>query len=310
VSGEAKSNQGVGVHGAATSTTGATTGVLGTTASTANGAIGVVGKATGANGFLNGVWGETASNAGNGVYGYAPSGTGYTGGVSGESSSSGGVGVWGYSGGGSTGTMGVTGPNDPGPIGKTGVFGIATQAVGQTRGVVGRTVSPDGVGVTGVSGTGLPTVLGYVGVHGVSAGRGVFGQSGAGQGVHGHAPTGEGVRGTSTDGIGVRAGSQTGTAVYADTSGLKTGLALWTVGTVRFDNCVGAAIVRRGRASVVVTPGIDLTPQSIVTATLMGSAGAKTTVWRVSVNQSNDTFTVFLTAVATQDVRVGWHVFG
>jgi hypothetical protein len=178
---------------------------------------GVHGLSSAASGFTNGVWGENASTGGNGVYGFASSATGYTGGVSGESASSGGVGVWGYTDAGSTGTMGVTGPNDPGPITKTGVYGTATQASGQSRGVVGQTWSLDGVGVTGVSGTSaLPTIYGNIGVHGYSVGRGVFGQSGpTGTGVHGNAVGGKvaiGVRGSSDSGTGVRGESTTGRA--------------------------------------------------------------------------------------------------
>ena len=203
VRGVATPSKGIGVLGEATKATGATIGVKGTTASASDGNKGVYGLATGTTGFANGVWGEIASTSGNGVYGYAPAATGYTGGVSGESSSTGGVGVWGYSGSNSTGTMGVTGPDDPGPIVKTGLFGVATQASGQTRGVVGQTYSTDGVGITGVSGTpGLPTIYGNIGVHGLSAGRGVFGESPLAQGCTGtHRPVGAcGARATPAPG--------------------------------------------------------------------------------------------------------------
>lgn len=49
---------------------------------------------------------------------------------------------------------------------------------------------------------------------------------------------------------------------------------------------------------------------SAVVATLMGSAGGTTTVHRVVVNATADTFTIYLTANATATVTVAWHVFG
>lgn len=48
----------------------------------------------------------------------------------------------------------------------------------------------------------------------------------------------------------------------------------------------------------------------MVTATLMGSAGGRTTVHRVSINTTANTFTIVLTANSTVNVKVGWHVFG
>ncbi len=59
-----------------------------------------------------------------------------------------------------------------------------------------------------------------------------------------------------------------------------------------------------------MTPGIDLTATSAVVATLQGSAGGTTTVHRIAVNATADTFTIYLTANATAAVKVAWHVFG
>jgi hypothetical protein len=45
-------------------------------------------------------------------------------------------------------------------------------------------------------------------------------------------------------------------------------------------------------------------------ATLQGSAGGTTTVHRVVVNAATNSFTIYLTANSTADVKVAWHVFG
>jgi hypothetical protein len=90
---------------------------------------------------------------------------------------------------------------------------------------------------------------------------------------------------------------------------LKAGVALRTVGKVKFDNCVGIATIAAGTNSVIVTPGIDLTATTVVVATLQGSAGGTTTVHRVVLNTTADTFTIYLTGNATGNVKVGWHAF-
>lgn len=173
----------------------------------------------------------------------------------------------------------------------------------------------DRTGVFGYSGaSSIPASPAKTGVYGYAAqdanARGVHGQTTAGYGLNGVATTGQGVHGEATTGYGVRGYATTGTALYAATSGAKVGTALRTVGKVRFDKSVGSATILAGTSSIVVTPGIDLTSTSIVTATLMGSAGGTTTVHRVSVNATADTFTIYLTANSTVNVKVGWHVFG
>jgi hypothetical protein len=133
-----------------------------------------------------------------------------------------------------------------------------------------------------------------------STARGVAGVSTSGRGVYGAATTGYGVRGQAT----------TGAALYGQTSGLKSGVALRTVGKVRFDNSVGLATIASGTKSVTVTPGIDLTTTSAVVATLQGNPGGTTTVQRVAIDTAADTFTIYLTANSTASVKVAWHVFG
>jgi hypothetical protein len=193
-----------------------------------------------------------------------------------------------------------------------GVFGAADKvavygrgdAFGGGAGIAGTGVEGEGpTGVHGHVGT-VPAPRAKTGVHGVattdSSSWGVYGQSTTGRGVHGQATTGRGVSGQAS----------TGSAGYFEATNLLTGTALRVIGRVKLDNCAGAATVVAPSNNVVVTPGIDLASTSVVTATLLGSAGGTTTVHRVAVNATANTFTIYLTGNATQNVKVGWHVFG
>jgi hypothetical protein len=275
-------------------------------------ANGVVGTASGA---ANGVVGGAAS--GHGVYGYTDTGDGVHGistshyGVYGTSTNQ--VGVYGESTnhpgvvGTSTNSIGVSAssPNGTGVAGSSGIgVGVNGHSNATNRaGTVGQS-DGDSTGVLGISGTPVPDAPAKTGVYGEAtqdtAARGVWGKSTTGRGVYGEASSGHGVRGYA----------RTGAAVYGSTIGLKSGLALHTVGRVRLDNSVGLATILSGHNSVTVTPGIDLTATSAVVATLQGSAGATTTVHRVVVDASGDTFTIYLTANATTNVTVAWHLFG
>jgi hypothetical protein len=229
--------------------------------------------------------------------------------------------------------VGVHGSTD-GPE-STAVFGFASSATGEVYGLGAQVSSPDGIGTmswhTG-NGTALAahtgdtdttvtprpnTAILGIASQAVSGARGVVGVAGAGQGLRGEATSGRGVYGQATTGYGLRGYATTGTAVHASTpvdggSGLHTGTALIADGRVKFPNCVGIALVAPGTRSIAVTPGIDLTSSSVVTATLMGDAGGTTTVHRVAINTSANTFTIHLTAdsTAASNVKVAWHVFG
>jgi hypothetical protein len=259
----------------------------------------------GVSGTSYGVRGSSTSNVG--VYG--ESGSQY--GVYGTSTNQ--VGVYGESTnhpgvvGTSTNSIGVSGtsPNGTGVAGSSGIgVGVNGHSNATNRaGTVGQS-DGDSTGVLGISGTPVPDAPAKTGVYGEAtqdtAARGVWGKSTTGRGVYGEASSGHGVRGYA----------RTGAAVYGSTIGLKSGLALHTVGRVRLDNSVGLATILSGHNSVTVTPGIDLTATSAVVATLQGSAGATTTVHRVVVDASGDTFTIYLTANATTNVTVAWHIFG
>jgi hypothetical protein len=182
-----------------------------------------------------------------------------------------------------------------------GVFGQSDSVAG----VYGESYYGAGaVGASRAFGDPLPGAPAKTGVFGYAAqdsdARGVHGQSTSGRGVFGQATTGQGVRGYAT----------TGSALYGSTSSAKSGYALRTVGRVKLEKSVGIATVSAGSNRVTVTPGIDITSTSAVVATLQGSAGGKTTVHRVSVSTTGDTFTIYLTANATASVRVAWHILG
>ena len=211
------------------------------------------------------------------------------------------VALWGKS----TEESGVVGESFELP-GVRGHSGVSSGVDG--RGSVGvRGGSPGGSGVFGVSGSEwdkpfpwarLTGVYGYA-AHDVSA-RGVHGHSTVGRGVFGQATTGQAVHGYAT----------TGTAGYFATELPTSGFALRAIGRVKLDKCVGIATVASGTKSIVVSPGIDLGTGSAVVATLQGTAGGTTTVHRVAVDTAANSFTIYLTANSTSNVKVAWHVFG
>jgi hypothetical protein len=265
--------------------------------------MGVYGYASASTGFAQGVNGLTASTDGTGVYGYANAATGETRGVYGRAASTGGTGVYGYANAATGTTRGVFGYSLSSS--GAGVVGYESAATGETKGVYGRVNSPFGTGVIGYSGTDVdPTPVARTGVYGCATqdtgSRGVHGRSTAGRGIFGQASSGQGVRGYATS----------GTAVYAASADPMAGYALRALGRVKLDQCAGTATIASGAKTKTVTPGIDLVSTSAIVATLMGDPGGTTTVQRVSVNTTANTFTIHLTANATADVKVAWHVFG
>jgi len=273
-------DSGLGVRGEADTGTG----TYGRTAATGGAVAGVAGEATAATGSVAGVWGFAKSPTGIGVYGETTdTGTGENYGVAGISRSSLGRGVFGWNQS-ALGGRGVWGQTNP-PLG-AGVRGYAWDGNPAT--------GKFGTGVIGTSGSDAfppPAAKADTGVYGYSAhnasSRGVWGQSGSGQGVRGQATSGAGLYGTAT-----------------------TGYALQTSGRVKLDKSAGKATIASGQSSVVVTPGIDLTSSSAVVATLNGNAGGSTTVKRVAIDATANTFTIFLTVAATASVSVAWIVLG
>lgn len=197
--------------------------------------------------------------------------------------------------GGSMSGHGVAGSSQSG----RGVYGLSDTGAG----LVGWSVSA--TGVLGTVGTSMPpTPPASTAVYGDAPGgtsvRGVHGRTTGGRGVFGQATTGQGIRGYATS----------GTAIYAASADPMAGYAIRALGRVKLDNCAGVATIGSGTKAKTVTPGIDLTSASAVVATLQGDAGGSTTVKRVAVNTTANTFTIHLTANATADVKVAWHLLG
>jgi hypothetical protein len=187
---------------------------------------------------------------------------------------------------------------------------VGSFGVGAVAGVAGQNGA--GTGVLGYGGFGdLPAPKPSTGVYGYAAqdanSRGVWGYSPAGQGVRGDATTGRGVNGQASSGLGVRGFATSGVGLSGEAA---TGYALRTMGRVRLDNSAGRATIASGAASVMVTPGIDLTSTSAVVATLNGDAGGSTAVKRVAIDTAANTFTIYLTANATVLTKVAWIVLG
>ena len=153
-----------GVYGQSSSPIG--NGVFGLNNATSSGA-GVIGVASATSGSSSGVSGSSASTSGTGVRGNALATSGQNSGVLGDSSSPSGIGVFGIN---SASSGGVA------------VNGSATAKSGDTLGVYGGTASPNGIAVFGISGsaTGGTGVQGQtVSTSGGSAGTFVA-QGGAG----------------------------------------------------------------------------------------------------------------------------------
>ena len=306
-----RSDSGIAIRGEANSPTGGY-GVVGSA-----GGIGVQGTSDGIDGI--GVRGAASTSTSKGVIGVSSGGDGF--GVVGHSNNHS-VGVMGFS-----ASAELSLPDAGGvPVGvygrasqanARGVRGIASSVTGATVGVEGHVGSTEGVGVLGLNEAGglgvlgisapdetLPILPANTGIYGYAAkdasSRGILGESTTGRGVSGKATSGSGIRGFAT----------TGVALYGSTGGLKSGVALETVGKVKFGSSVGLATVPMGQSSVTVTPGIDVTATTAVVATLQGSAGGTTTVHRVVIDPGADTFTIHLTANATSAVGVAWHAFG
>jgi hypothetical protein len=191
------------------------------------------------------------------------------------------------------------------------VLGADNTAASATR-VTNSDSSGTGIGFVGQNSVGTG-ILGHGGSGSVPAGKpktGVYGhaaQDVSSRGVWGFTTAGQGVRGEATTGIGVRAYSASGPAGSFETA---TGYAIQASGRLKLHKATGIAIIASGTRSVVVTPGVDVLSSSFVLATLNGSAGGTTTVQRVSIDATNDRFTIFLTANSTAAVRVAWMILG
>lgn len=185
--------------------------------------------------FATGVYGQSDSTAGSGVYGYASAASGAAYGVKGASNSPTGTGVYGLS---NSSGNGVAGQSSSG----NGVSGISSTG----DGVRGQSSGANKSGVYGVN---------------TGSGFGVYGSSSSGNGVTGISSTGDGVRGEASaankSGVyGVNTGS--GFGVYgASSSGYAGGFK----GNVAvFSRATGAAILELGEG-LDYAEGFDVSDQ-------------------------------------------------
>jgi len=141
------SNNGIGIIGVASATTGTNYGVYGRThGDTGTGAYGIAMKTTG---VTYGVQGRNHSSSGRGMYGFATSSSGFTYGVYGQAASSSGRGVW----------------------------GVATANSGTTYGIAGEVSSTAGRAVYATSSATTGTNYGVYAQNNSSSGRGVYGRA-------------------------------------------------------------------------------------------------------------------------------------
>ena len=214
-----------------TAPSGIALGVFGESVSTSG--TGVYGVAIATSGITSGVHGESASPSGRGVFGEATATSGFTYGVFGLSVSTSGTGVYGVANANSGETYGVYGASFS--TSGRGVFGLATATSGETYGGRFESRSPDGRGVLGLATATSGFTYGVYGVSFSTSGQGVRGRataaSGFTYGVYGvsFSTSGRGVYGEATATTGINWGvyglsrSESGTGV--------AGLAIATSGT-------------------------------------------------------------------------------
>jgi hypothetical protein len=194
--------------------------------SDSTGGRGVYGYASATDGWTRGVSGGAESTNGVGVYGSATATSGAAVGVQGESDSTHGYGVAGYVGAITGTTYGVHGQADS--TGGTGVYGYASASTGPNYGVYGWSRSTDGYGVYGLASASSGLANGVLGRTATASGSGVFGwasaASGHSYGVRGQADStdGQAVYGQatavsgSTFGVVGSASSPAGCGVYGN----------------------------------------------------------------------------------------------
>src|SRR5215204_4849795 len=200
---------------------------------------------------------------------------------------------------------GVTAVQASGPsLVRASSLNAGVVAFGESMGVRGS--SANRVGVLGVAGGDGPSnIPPNAGVYGWSTAEGI----GVSMGLLGRstAPAGYGAFGTSKSGTGVQGFTKSGTAVAATVGSDGTGRALAVNGRALFSTA-GLATVASGNNQKVVDPGVPLTANTKVLATLMGNAGGAVTVKRVAVDAAADKFTIFLTGASANAASVAWFV--
>jgi|GEM_PF-837035 len=205
-----------------------------TNASNTTLAAGIVGQSTATSEITAGVYGQSDSSTGIGVWGVATDSTGNATGVLGETNALTGAAVLGRANSATGANYGVEGQISSNDINSAGVRGVASIGMGVSgestsgAGVNGSSTSGAGVyGTTHSSDSGAAGIYGYMdagagsGVYGKNAagstfGNGVTGKSNStqGAGVYGSNDTSIGVWGYSNTGKGIYGQSDSGSGVY------------------------------------------------------------------------------------------------
>lgn len=218
----------MGVSGIANATDGLTRGVFGESHST--GGYGVWGSATATTGTNYGVYGRSYSNAGFGLYGYASATSGTTYGIYGRSSSNAGYGIYGSN----TATLG----NTFGIFGRSssnagiGVYGDNTSTSGTTYGMYAKNNSTTGFGLYAENTATTGANYSIFGANYSSTGRGIgaraYSTTGVTYGILGanNSTSGYGVYGTADATTGTNYG------LYGRTQS-PDGYGVWGVGPVK-----------------------------------------------------------------------------
>jgi hypothetical protein len=126
------------------------------------------------------------------------------------------------------------------------------------------------------------------------------------EGVVGIGVLGAGVLGDNATGIGVQGRTQVGTGIKAEAAHFQSeGTAFEAVGPVKFSTS-GLADVAASTDRVTVNPGVPISAQSKILATLQGNSGNKAMVEHVEVNPTDGTFQIVLTRSSLRPVEVAW----
>jgi len=112
-----------------------------------------------------------------------------------------------------------------------------------------------------------------------------------------------------TEGVHAEASAFQGVAVRAIATG-QDSHALLTKGRIQFGQASGVAVIGAGSRQVTITPAVKISTGTKVLTTLQSTAGGTTVVHRISRNMTANSFTIYLTATATQQCYVAWLLIG
>ena len=247
---------------------------------------GFIGQTTAASGKRAGVLGTAPPGDGRGVMGKGPIG------VLGQTGSPTGIGVLGSAAGGNA----------------FAILGTNTAASGNAIAIKG--LSQHGTAIVGETASTIDA-----GVEGHSPGIGVFGETSGqfGIGVSGFASgsDGSGVSGSANSGSGVgvfgSASGPTGIGGQFQANGGPGTFALKVIGRAGFSTAASSSVAS-GVDHKDVTPGVELTGNTTVLATLQSDGGVA--IQYVEVHTGTNSFTVHFSGNTTQACTVAWFVLG